>query len=107
MDIIDADSGSTLTDDDVLIELDTATLVTAGKLQSDCDDLRVTDSDKTTLLDHWIEAGCNTNSTQVWVQVPSVPDGGKTLYVYYENASATNVEESWSGNFVMMMKGFW
>jgi hypothetical protein len=65
-------SGSTLTDYDVLIEIDTASLIAAGKMQADCDDLRVTDSDMTTLLDYWIEGGCNTGSTQVWARMPSM-----------------------------------
>ena len=98
-------SGSTLTDYDVLIEMDTATLITAGKMDEDCNDLRVTDSDGETQLDYWIEGGCDTSSTQIWAQVPSIPDGGKTLYVYYGNASATNEEESWSGNFIMLYDG--
>jgi hypothetical protein len=95
-------SGSTLTDYDILIELDTASLVTAGKLQSDCDDLRVVDSDGETKLDYWVEAGCNTSTTQLWAQVPSIPDGGKTVYVLYGNNSADNDEESWTGNFIML-----
>ena len=98
-------SGSTLSNYDVLIEVNTAALVTAGKMESDCADLRVTDADKVTLLDHWVEAGCNTSSTQIWVQVPSIPDGGMSLYMYYGNANASSTEEAWSGNFVMMASG--
>jgi hypothetical protein len=82
--------------------MDTASLITGGKMQEDCDDLRVSDSDGSTQLDYWIEGGCNTSSTQVWVRVPQIPDGGKTIYVYYGNDSAGNEEESWSGNFIML-----
>jgi len=53
--------GSTLTDYDILIELDTAALITAGKMKSDCDDLRVVESGGETKLDYWIEGGCNTS----------------------------------------------
>ena len=62
-------SGSPLSNYDVLIEIDTASLVTAGKMQADCDDLRVTDDDMITPLNYWIEGGCNTGSTQVWARV--------------------------------------
>ena len=97
-----SNSGSTLTNEDVLIPVDTASLVTAGKLQSDCDDLRFTDSDETTTLTYWVEAGCNTSTTQVWVRIPSLTSGGKTIYMYYGNSSATNSEASWSGNFILL-----
>lgn len=97
-----SNSGGTLTDEDVLVEVDTATLITAGKLQTDCDDLRFTDSDESTTLSYWVEGGCNTSATQVWVRIPSLPNGGKTIYMYYGNASATNAEESWSGVFVLL-----
>jgi hypothetical protein len=45
------------------ITIDTAALVTAGKLQADCDDLRVVDGDQETK--RWI-ADPNTNHTHVW-----------------------------------------
>ncbi len=87
---------------DVLLNVDTSALVTATKLQSDCDDLRFVDTDDTTLLSYWIEGGCNTTSTQIWIRIPSVPGGGKTVYMYYGNVSATNAQQSWSGNFTLM-----
>jgi len=39
---------------DVLISFDTATLISQGKMKSDCSDLRMVDSDDTTLLQYWI-----------------------------------------------------
>ena len=54
-----------LTNEDVLIELDTASLISAGKMQNDCDDLRATDSDTTTAINYWIEGGCNTDRKSV------------------------------------------
>ncbi len=96
-----SNSGSALTDEDILIEVDTASLITAGKLQSDCDDLRFTDSDESTTLSYWVEGGCNTSTTQVWVQIPSLPSGGKTIYMYYGNSTASNASLSWSGNIIM------
>ena len=92
---------STLTDEDVLIEIDTATLISEGKMQADCDDLRFTDTDTSTEIEYWIEGGCNTSATQVWARIPSLPAEGKTIYFYYGNSEATNTEETWSGNFIM------
>lgn len=93
-------SGSTKTNEDVLIVLDTASLISAGKLQSDCDDLRMVNSDDTSTISYWIEGGCNTSTTNVWVRIASIPAGTYTIYFYYGNASATNSEASWSGSFL-------
>src|SRR3990167_11153525 len=70
--IIDNSTGGALTNYQVLVTIDTGALVTAGKLQSDCDDLRFLDADDSTALNYWIESGCNTSSTKVWVMVPSI-----------------------------------
>ncbi len=42
-------TGGALSNVDVLITLDTASLIAAGKMQSDCDDLRLVDSDDESL----------------------------------------------------------
>ncbi|MCK4891144.1 MAG: hypothetical protein KAS78_00600, partial [Candidatus Pacebacteria bacterium] len=47
-------SGTAQTDFQVMITLDTTTLVTANKVQSDCDDIRITDINGK-LIPHWIE----------------------------------------------------
>ena|GEM_PF-4021920 len=90
------------TNQDVLVDVDTATLVSAGKLQNDCDDLRFIDSDGSTLLSYWIERGCNTSSTKIWVRLPSVPASTNyTFYMYYGNSSAVSAQESWTGNLIV------
>jgi len=94
-------SGSVLTNEDVLVTIDTASLVTASKLQVDCEDLRFVDGDDNTVLSYWIEGGCNTASTKVWVRISSLPIAGKTIYVYYGNPSATGIAQTWSGNIIM------
>ncbi|MEM5802085.1 MAG: DUF2341 domain-containing protein [Candidatus Aenigmatarchaeota archaeon] len=86
-----SNSGSALTDYQVLVNLDTASLISAGKMRSDCGDIRFTDSDGTTLLNYWLESGCNSASTKLWVKVPSIPASStKTIYVYYGNPAATS-----------------
>jgi len=93
-------SGVALSDIQVSFVLNTASLVSAGKMRSDCGDLRVTDSDGATFLPYWIEEGtCNTSSTRVWVRVPSVPSGSKVLYVYYGNSG---VQSAASGDSVFL-----
>ncbi|MEM0243431.1 MAG: DUF2341 domain-containing protein [Candidatus Aenigmatarchaeota archaeon] len=63
-----------------------------GKMRSDCGDIRFTDSDGTTLLNYWIESGCNTNNTRIWIKVPNIPaNSNKIIYLYYGNPSATSM----------------
>jgi hypothetical protein len=85
-----SNSGSALTNYQVNVTVDTASLISAGKMRTDCGDIRFTDSDGATLLKYWVESGCNTTSTKIWVKVPSIPAGSKTIYVYYGNPSATS-----------------
>jgi hypothetical protein len=90
-------SGSALTNYQVLITLNTAGLVAAGKMLANGNDIRVTDSDKCTLLDFWIETGTmNTNATNIWVKVPSLPSGNKTIYIYYGNPSAPSASDGYN-----------
>jgi hypothetical protein len=84
-----SNSGSTLTDYQIQISIDTSTLVSNSKLQSDCDDLRFTTADGYTLMDYWIESGCNSSATVIWTEVPSIASGTSTVYIYYGNASST------------------
>ena len=56
-------SGSAQTDYQVAITLDTAALITAGKMQNDCDDIRIADLNGK-ILSYWISS-CNNASTKI------------------------------------------
>lgn len=92
--------GSALTDYQVVITTDTSALVQTGKMRSDCNDIRFTDTDGTTSLSYWIESGCNSSSTKMWVKIPSIPTGSKTIYFYYGNSGASQAS-SGSGAFLV------
>jgi hypothetical protein len=51
--------------------------------------LRFTASDGYTLIDYWIQTGCNTSTTYAFVKVPSVANGSTTIYMYYGDSTAT------------------
>jgi len=95
---------NSLTDYQVLAILDTASLVSAGKMQSDCSDIRFIDSDGT-LISYWLESGCDSASTKVWVKVPSIPASStKVIYVYYGNPTATS-QSSTTNTFIREIDG--
>lgn len=91
-------SGSQQSNYDALIELDTASLISAGKMQSDCDDIRFwTDDTLTTNLNYYLESGCNTSTTQIWVRIPTLNSGDNIIYLSYNDASATSGSQTWTG----------
>ncbi len=64
-----------------------------GNVRSDFGDIRFTKSDRTTLLDYWIESYTPGVSAVVWVKVDSIPASPNTatIYLYYNNATATTM----------------
>ncbi|MEM2974451.1 MAG: DUF2341 domain-containing protein, partial [Candidatus Micrarchaeia archaeon] len=70
----------------VKITVNTASLISAGKMKSDCSDVRFYLGN--TKLSYWLESGCNTANTIFWVKVPSIPaDGKATIGMYYGNSA--------------------
>lgn len=92
-------SGSTLTNHHTLLTIDTATIIGAGKMQSDCDDLRFYDQNDTELT-YWIESDCNTASTKIWVEVPSLPNGNTDITMYYGDLTSSAGGETYAGSMV-------
>ncbi len=85
-------NSNNLNDYQILVTLNTQTLISQGKMRSDCGDIRFTDSDGTTLLNYWLESGCNTQNTRIWVKVPNIPASStKTIYLYYGNPNANSL----------------
>jgi len=89
----------------VLVTVDTASLISAGKMRSDGGDIRFTDSDGTTLLSYWIESGINTATTRIWVKVPSIPASStKTIYMYYGSTASVSSASDGASTFIMFSK---
>ncbi|RLI98258.1 MAG: hypothetical protein DRO99_01145, partial [Candidatus Aenigmatarchaeota archaeon] len=81
-------SGKDYTGVDVNISADTATLIENGKMNADCSDIRFADSGLNQ-LDYWIESGCNTEDTVIWVEMDISADTNNTIYMYYGNPDAS------------------
>jgi len=88
--------------DDVLIQIDTETLISEKKLNSNCSDIRFIDEDNSSSLQYWIEGGCNTKETQIWTKVKFSNTSEKTIYMYYGNEKAPDAQEPWNGEFFSM-----
>jgi hypothetical protein len=74
------------------VVVDTATLISNGKMRPDCGDVVFTDANNN-LLDAYVEPGtCNTTSTRFFVAVPYIaPQSSVTLNMYYGNPAAVNM----------------
>jgi len=86
---IKENSGIDLKNYQIMISLDTASLIAAGKMRGDCGDIRFFDDTGKT-LNYYIEPGtCNTPSTRIWINVPLIPASStKKIYLVYGNPSA-------------------
>ncbi|MCX7779086.1 MAG: DUF2341 domain-containing protein [Patescibacteria group bacterium] len=86
-------SGQELKNYQILLTINTAELISAGELQSDCDDLRFTSLSGAS-LNYWLESGCNTSQTKIWVKIPYLPatptSNTTKIYLYYGNANASS-----------------
>jgi hypothetical protein len=82
-------NSNTLTNYQIAVPVNTASLITAGKMRSDCADTRFTASDGTTLLNYYLVSGCNTSTTTYYVKVPSITAStNTTILINYGNPSA-------------------
>jgi hypothetical protein len=83
-------SGQVLQDYQIKLSVDTSELLSQDKMQQDCSDLRFTSVDGVTQLDYWIQSGCDTGSTEVWVEVGELSASIENrVYMYYSNPSAS------------------
>lgn len=86
-------SGSVLTNYQASLAINTATLISASKMQADCDDIRLTDNTGQALsfyIDENSEV-CNSSSTRIYFKYPQIPTSGALVYFYYGNSSARRV----------------
>ena len=75
------------------IELDTSDLIANNKLDSSCYGIRVLSNEEK--INHWIaDNSCNSESTHIWVKVPSVSDGINDLTICYGDETLDNESNS-------------
>lgn len=92
---INNSNAEALTDHQVLLTIDTASLVGAGKLNADGSDLRFVSDDFSTVLPYWVESGMNSAATAVWVRVPNVPAAGSVdIQMVYGNAAGAAASDA-------------
>jgi len=77
-----------------LLYVDTALLIKERKMLANCEDIRFTDSDKKTELSYWLEGGCNTEETKLWIKIPELlKNSEKKIYLYYGNPESKSTSD--------------
>lgn len=105
--IIDNSSGASVMNNyQVLLKFNTAELISDGRMQADCSDLRFIDSNNETILNFYIEEGtCNSDKTRIWLKVPFIPSfNSKSVYIYYNN-EASDTASSLENTFIDEING--
>lgn len=84
-------SDQTLNDFQLKLTMDTSEYVSSGNLKDNCQDLRFIDEDDTTELNHWVESGCGTEETIIWVLLDELEAGSnREIFAYYGNEEASS-----------------
>ncbi len=96
---------NTLTDYQISLIINTQELISASKMQSNCTDIRFSDTDGQTPLNYWVEGPCNSIATKIWVKVPIIkPVTTTDIYIYFGNPGAID-NSSASKTFVRIVDG--
>jgi len=94
-------ASNTLSNYQVKVIVNTASLISAGKMISTGDDIRFVDPATCNNLHYWIESGINTSTTVIWVKLASLAGSGNaTINMYYGNPAAT-AESSGDSTFII------
>jgi hypothetical protein len=96
---------TTLYNYSVMITLDTAELISQGKMQSDCGDIRIIENDQE--INYGI-TNPNSISTEIYFIANDLNDGNNTdIYIYYGNPDANNgFVENWKDAFYIWHDDF-
>lgn len=90
------DGGGDLTNYQVPINLTSTSVDFWSHIESSGDSIRFTDSDGTTLLNHYVESfNYSAQTSSLWVKIPSLlARSTTTIYLYYGNSGASSVSDS-------------
>ena len=94
-----------LYDYSVNISVDTASLISQGKMQGDCGDIRIVENGE--VISHGIQ-NCNSADTQIYFIANDLAIGVNTdIYIYYGNSGAENgFVDNWKDAFYIWWDDF-
>ena len=89
--VITEQTGSNLSNYQVLLTLNAASMQANYQWSNSGNDLRVLDSNDNTHLDYYVQSwNAATKQAEIWVKVPYLPaNGSRVVYLYYGNQTVT------------------
>ena len=78
-------SGKTLFQYQMPVVLNTQELIASNQMTSNCRGIRF--FNEYGFMPYWIESGCNSSETLIWVNIPFIPENKSTFYLRYGNLS--------------------
>ena len=96
-------SGSTMTNVQVPVVFSSAQIIAQGLMQTNGNDIRFgSDCSSSTAFNYWLEGYMNTDTTKVWVLVPSVAaNDSLKFYMFFGNSGAS------AGSTLSIFNGPW
>jgi len=82
-------NNTNLTGFQVNLSVNTSGPIAAGRMNGDCSDIRFVDN-ASNVLPFYLDTGCNTTSTKVWVRLNLSANSSSIIYIYYGNPSASS-----------------
>ncbi len=70
----------------LLISIDTQQLISNNKLDENCNSIRFTDESFNS-LPYYLESGCNSQNTRIWVKTNLLLNKNRTIYMYYYDST--------------------
>lgn len=82
-------TNNTTQESNVYIQITGYSTADTSKFQTDCGDIRFTDTNGVE-LEYYIASGCGTGSTTIQVEIPTFKPGLNNIFLYFGNAAAVN-----------------
>ncbi len=90
----------------VRVALNTANLISAGKMKSDCSDIRIVNETSLTTIPHTV-TNCNSASTNIYFKINmDKKETTNNIYIYYGNPSATSTNTTLCQSFYIFCDDF-
>lgn len=87
-------SGTDLFDHQVPIVFNTMAEIAAGKMQLDGDDIRFGETCSGPTIDYWVEGYMNTDTTKIWVKIPSLPANDSiTIMMFFGKLGVSSLSD--------------
>lgn len=77
----------------LLISIDTSQLISSNKLDENCNSIRFTD-EKFNSIPYYLESGCNSQNTRIWVKIDLPLSKNGTVYMYYYNSTIQSLSDA-------------